>query len=406
MKILAAIAWRNIWRNPARSGVLIAAIVAGLWAGISVSSLSNGLIVQRFNNLIEQDLTHLQIHHPEYLSEREPWMVVRNTDSIFRLLDNDERVRSLSGRVLSDGIIQSPVTSTGVQIIGIDILHEPQTTNFHLNLKDGEYLDSALPNPILIGERLAQKLQMEIGNRVVLMFQDIDNDLASAAFHISGLFSTSSRVYDERNVFVRAEHLNELISGDAIIHEIAVILYNAAEADSLTAELNRTFDGIMAETWYELSPELRYMSDFGDSVTFYVMVVIMIALAFGILNTMLMAIFERMRELGMMIAIGMSKARVFMLIMLESVILTLTAAAGGMILALLSVRYMQRNGVDLTVFGGDSLLEFGFDPLIYPFILMSDYFAVTLLVIFTAILAAIYPSIKALRLNPGDVIRE
>ncbi|TVQ04006.1 MAG: ABC transporter permease [Balneolaceae bacterium] len=406
MKILAAIAWRNIWRNPARSGVLIAAIVAGLWAGISVSSLSNGLIVQRFNNLIEQDLTHLQIHHPEYLSEREPWMVVRNTDSIFRLLDNDERVRSFSGRVLSDGIIQSPVTSTGVQIIGIDILNEPRTTNFHLNLKDGEYLDSDLPNPILIGERLAQKLQMEIGNRVVLMFQDIDNDLASAAFHISGLFSTSSRVYDERNVFVRAEHLNELISGDAIIHEIAVILYDAAEADSLTAELNRTFDGIMAETWYELSPELRYMSDFGDSVTFYVMVVIMIALAFGILNTMLMAIFERMRELGMMIAIGMSKARVFMLIMLESVILTLTAAAGGMILAWLSVRYMESNGVDLTVFGGDSLLEFGFDPLIYPFILMSDYFAVTLLVIFTAILAAIYPSIKALRLNPGDVIRE
>lgn len=406
MKIIAAIAWRNIWRNPARSGVLIAAIVAGLWAGISVSSLSNGLIVQRFNNLIEQDLTHLQIHHPHYLAEREPWMVVRNADSIFLFLENDERVRSFAGRVLSDGIIQSPVTSTGVQINGIDIQREPLTTNFHLNLSEGEYLDSNLPNPVIIGERLAQKLQMEIGNRVVLMFQDTDNDLASAAFQIAGLFNTSSRVYDERNVFVRAEHLNDLISADAIVHEIAVILHDAADADSLTAQINHTFDEVKAETWYELSPELRYMSDFGNSVTFYVMVVIMVALAFGILNTMLMAIFERMRELGMMIAIGMSKARVFMLIMLESVMLTLTAAVGGMLLAWLSVLYMQRNGVDLTVFGGDSLLEFGFDPLIFPFILAADYAAVTLLVICTAILASIYPSIKALRLNPGDVIRE
>ena len=406
MKIIAAIAWRNIWRNPARSGVLIAAIVAGLWAGISVSSLSNGLIVQRFNNLIEQDLTHLQIHYPHYLAEREPWMVVHNADSIFLFLENDERVRSFAGRVLSDGIIQSPVTSTGVQINGIDIQREPLTTNFHLNLSEGEYLDSNLPNPVIIGERLAQKLQMEIGNRVVLMFQDTDNDLASAAFQIAGLFNTSSRVYDERNVFVRAEHLNDLISADAIVHEIAVILHDAADADSLTAQINHTFDEVKAETWYELSPELRYMSDFGNSVTFYVMVVIMVALAFGILNTMLMAIFERMRELGMMIAIGMSKARVFMLIMLESVMLTLTAAVGGMLLAWLSVRYMQRNGVDLTVFGGDSLLEFGFDPLIFPFILAADYAAVTLLVICTAILASIYPSIKALRLNPGDVIRE
>ena len=405
MKMLLSISWRNIWRHPARSGVLIMAIIAGLWAGILVSALTNGWIHQRFVNMIQEEITHAQIHHPEYLTEREPWMYIENPDDIFTILDRDARVNSWSARTLTDGMIQSPLTSSGVQIRGVQTDRERATTTFHENLTQGDYLDSELRNPVLLGERLADKLNVEVGNRIVLTFQDLDNEITSGSFTISGLFRTASNPYDERNVFVRNEDLQELL-GDTIFHEIAMMLQDEGLSDAVTSDINSEFENIAAESWYELSPELRYITDMGGGLIVYIMAVIMLALAFGILNTMLMAIFERMRELGMLLAIGMNKMRVFFMIMLESVILTLTGAAGGLLLAWLTLEYLGEKGIDMTAMGGDSMAEFGYDAVVYPIAYTNDYITTITLVVITALLAAIYPAFKALRLNPGEVVRE
>lgn len=406
MKTLISISWRNIWRHPARSGVLLGAIIAGLWAGIMVSGLTNGWIQQRFDNVIQEELTHVQIHHPEYLSEREPWMRIEQAEAVFDYLEKDKRVRNFTARLLSDAMIQSPSTAAGVQIRGIDINTERQTTTFHENLSQGEYLDADLRNPVLLGERLAEKLNVDVGHRIVLSFQDLDNELTSAAFNISGLFKTASSPYDERHVFVRTDDLNQLITDQTIFHEIAIMMHDPAHSDSLAAALNAQFDRISAETWHELSPELRYITDMGGSLTFYIMVIIMLALAFGILNTMLMAIFERMRELGMLLAIGMSKLRVFLMIMFESVILSLSGAAAGLLLAYISIFVMGRKGLDMSGFGGESMAEFGYDAVVYPIAHTNDYVTTIILVIVTAVFAAVYPAIKALRLNPADVVRD
>lgn len=404
--MLTSISWRNIWRHPGRSGVLIGAIVAGLWAGILVSSWANGLIEQRINRVVQEELTHLQIHHPEFLTEREPGMIVEPFDEIFSFLDDDERVQNYTARTLVDGMIQSPLTSSGVQISGLLPDKERETTIFHRNLMEGEYLDADIRNSVLLGRKLAEKLNVEIGNRIVLSFQDLDNELISGAFNITGIFHTGQPAYDERKVYVRSEDLSSLIAGQPVYHQIAMILHDVDQSEALAEDLNQRFESVSAEIWTQLSPELRYMTAAGESYMFYIMVVIMFALAFGILNTMLMAIFERMRELGMLMAIGMSKMRIFSMIMLESVILTLTGAAAGMFLAYLTVNYFETEGIDLTAVGGDTLAEWGYDALVYPFVSPEEYISVTILVIATALLAAIYPAIKALRLNPGEVVRE
>jgi ABC-type lipoprotein release transport system permease subunit len=163
---------------------------------------------------------------------------------------------------------------------------------------------------------------------------------------------------------------------------------------------------VEAETWYELSPELRYLADFGNSMTFYIMLVIMLALAFGILNTMLMAIFERMRELGMLMAVGMSKGRIFSMIMLESIMLTFTGALAGVGLAYASIRWLGHSGIDLAAIGGESLSEFGYDTVVYPVITTADFLSISVLVMVTVLVSSIYPSIKALRIKPADVVRE
>lgn len=406
MKLLISIAWRNIWRHPARSSVLLGAIIAGMWAGILISSLSNGLMVQRFNNLIEESMTHVQIHHPEYLVEREPSMYIRRADAIEEYLSNHEDIRSFTARTITSGMIQSPLTTAGVQIQGIRVDLETATTTFHENMTQGDYLDTDIRNALVMGEELAKTLEMEIGNRVVLTFQTVDNELTSASFNITGFFKTASNQFDERNVYVRSADLSGLIAGRPIFHEFAMILNDADHSEKIVLEINNEFPESKAETWYQLSPELRYIADFGNSMTFYVMLVIMLALAFGILNTMLMAIFERMRELGMLMAVGMSKMRVFFMIMTESVILTFTGALLGITLAVLSVNWLGNTGIDMAAMGGESLSEFGYDTVVYPIITLSDFFSISVLVAITALVSAIYPAVKALRIKPIDVVRE
>ncbi len=370
-----------------------------------VSALTNGWIQQRFNNLIQEEITHAQVHHPEFLMEREVSMYVDDAHEIFSFLNGNERVKAYAGRTLSDGMIQSPLTSSGVQIRGVEPDRERGTTTFHENIIDGDYLDADMRNPILLGEKLTEKLNVDIGNRIVLTFQDLDNELTSASFIISGIFRTASTPYDERNVFVKAEDLQELLGGD-IYHEVAIMLHDENLVEGLAADLNSSFDHIVAESWYELSPELRYISDMGGNLIVYIMGVIMLALAFGILNTMLMAIFERMKELGMLLAIGMSKVRVFLMIMMESVILTLSGTVVGLILTYLTLEYVGEKGFDMTSMGGESMAQFGYDAVVYPVAFMNDYITTIILVVITALLAAIYPAVKALRLKPGEVVRD
>jgi ABC-type lipoprotein release transport system permease subunit len=405
MKMLLQLAWRNIWRHPARSGVLLAAIIAGLWAGITMAGLMNGFVDQRIVNLVEEQLTHVQIHHPEFLTEREPGMYIRETDTITRVLNSNGNIRSWTARTLADGMIQSAVTTSGVQIRGVDPETERTTTTFHRHITEGEYLDSEIRNPVLIGHALADRMKIQTGDRVVLTFQDVSNEITSASFTVSGIFRSGNTPYDERTVFVRASDLSILMAGNGIWHEVAILLSDVEQSTEVSATLNAALVSAVAETWYELSPELRYMTGMSQYMTFFIMIIILLALVFGILNTMLMAIFERMRELGMVMAIGMSRSRVFSMIISEAVILTLTGAAAGMILAWYSVRYLGEHGVDLTMFS-DALAEFGYQPIIYPYINGGDFVLVTILVMVTAIISSIYPAIKALRLNPAQVVRE
>jgi len=406
MKMLFSIAWRNIWRHPGRSGVLIASIVAGMWAGIMVSSWANGLIEQRVNNVINEELTHAQIHHPEFLTEREPGMYIEPYDEIINFLDTDSRVQSYSSRMLLDGMIQSAATTSGARIIGVDKEMERKTTTFHQNLTEGEYLNSDLRNPVFIGEKLINKLNVEIGDRIVLTFQNIENEITSGAFTVSGVFRTGQNLYDEQTVYVNRNELSDLVANRPLYHEIAIMLHDRNQGEALVSNINQQFSSVTAETWIELSPEMRYMTQASGSYMFYIMIVILFALAFGILNTMTMAIFERMRELGMLMAIGMNKLRVFTMIMLESVMLTLTGAAVGMFVGYLTVNYFNKNGLDLTAIGGDSFEIWGYGALVYPYVNPEEYLYVMFLVIATALLAAIYPALKALKLVPGEVVRE
>ncbi|MCH8557970.1 MAG: FtsX-like permease family protein [Balneolia bacterium] len=399
MKTLFTLAWRNIWRHPGRSGVLLAAIIAGLWAGVVTVGTMNGMLEQRVNYLIESEITHLQVHHPEFRVERRPTDYIPEAEQITNWLEGDERVAAWSPRVIAEGMVQSPVKSSGVRIRGIDIEKENRTTTFHENMVEGDYIDVEIRNPVIIGKALAGDHNLRIGNRIVLTFEDLSGDLTSASFNISGFFRSASTDYDETNVFVRSDDLKQLLGSDAITHEIAVLLHDVDDARAVAAGLNEEFTDIEARTWTEISPELSTLVQLGGLMLYVVTGIIMLALAFGILNTMLMALFERLREIGMLISIGMSRARVFVMIMMEAVMLTLAGAGTGILLAWLSIGYLGDSGVNFGRFA-EGIAEIGWDPVVYPSLSANEYIAILAVVIVISLGASLYPAIKAIRINP------
>ncbi len=405
MITLFTISWRNIWRHPARSGTLMAAIIAGTWAGILTTGWINGLLEQRIEYLIGTELSHVQVHHPEFRVEREPWMSLSRAEEVIDYVSADERVASYSPRTLAEGLARSPVSTSGVMIRGVDPDRERATTSFHELLVDGDWLDATVRNPVLMGRALAEKLRLKPGQRLVLQFQDLDNQITAAAFQIAGIFKSASSDYDERNVLVRSDDLSRLVAGSFICHQLAVRLHEIEDADAIAADLNALFPENLAQTWYELSPEIRYLSDWGGIMSYILMIIIMMALSFGILNTMLMAIFERTRELGMLISIGMSRTRVFVMIMLESLMLTMTGALAGFAVSWITISYLSGHGIDMSRFA-EGLAEFGFDPVTYPFVTPGEYAAISVIVICAALLASIYPAVKAVRLNPLEASKE
>ncbi len=405
MTPLMTIAWRNIGRHPARSGALLAAVAVGLWAGTVATGTINALMQQRMRYLIESEIAHVQIHHPRYPGESRVADGIPEHARIEAWLAADRRVRAFAARTRADGMLQSPVRVSGAEIRGVDPDAERRTTTFHTFVTEGGYLDGELRNPALLGRQLAADHNLRVGHRIVLTFETADGELTSAAFHLAGLFESASSAQDRRTVLVRSDDLAGLLAGEPLRHEIAVMLKDESQAAALSADLGRAFPGVLARTWRELSPELNMIVEMGDLMLFIVTLIIMAALAFGILNTMLMALFERMREIGMLMAIGMSRRRVFGMILLESTLLTALGAAAGMLLALGTIRHLGRAGLHLERFAAGAA-QVGWDSTIHPFLHASEVASILGVVIAITLVASCYPAWKAIRIRPLEAGRD
>ncbi len=405
MNMLLTISWRNIWRNGHRSITMILAIAAGLWGGIFAASIAMGLLEQRFRTGVEQEFSHVQFHNPDFLKDAsirntiEPWPEIKGA------LSADNRVRAFTGRTITNGMVASANLTRGVNILGIDPSSEALTTGLDQNMVEGEFLNEDMQNALMIGHSLAERMNVRIGSRVVLTFQDAANELTSVAARVTGIFRTANSMYDEMNLYMLRSDLHQQLGEQEAVSQVAVVLHELDLAENFAREYGEKYPDLTVRTWAEISPQLAFYNQMGMTMFMIILIIILLALAFGLLNTMLMSVFERTRELGMLMSVGMNKQRIFSMIVLETIFLTLTGALAGLTLALVTVGLLSGRGIDLTIVGGDSLQNFGFDPVIYPVIDNSFFAILAVLVILTAVLTAIYPALKALRLRPAEAVR-
>jgi putative ABC transport system permease protein len=399
--MILSLAWKNIWRNKKRSLIIVAAITFGLWGGIFSSAIMVGMMESMVNTAISRDLSHIQIHKQDYEKD----MDIRNfIPDVLKITKSVQGVGGASGRTIIAGMAASPSTSFGVKIIGVIPQDSKKVTDIYTTIIEGSYFESSSRNPILIGSKLANRLNLKLHSKIVLSFQDLKGGIIYAACKVVGIFKTNSSQFDEMNVFVDQTDIFRILETEPIIHEIAIRAETVELIDPIKNELQRRFKNLQIESWNEMSPELAYISQ-STGIYMYIFVgIILFALLFGITNTMLMSVVDRIRELGVLIAIGMKKSKIFVMIILESVLLSLTGGFGGIAVGIITNTYYAKHGINLTAISG-SLESFGASAILYPFLPALTYIVLTFLIIIAANIAALLPAWKATHLVPSEAIR-
>ncbi len=247
----------------------------------------------------------------------------------------------------------------------------------------------------------------KIRSKVRFTFTDMDGEMVQKSFRVCGIYKTTNTMFDQMNAFIRTDDIAELAGfQDSDCHEIMIILNNEKDENVklFRDNLKSKFGETNVMTWKELAPDAGMMADFMSVYYYMIMGVIFFALAFGIINTMLMAVLERIKELGMLMAVGMNKKRVFNMIMLETIFLTIVGSIAGMILGGSLIGIFGKVGMNFASVQ-EGFEAFGWSAMVYPNIEISFFFGVTLMVIVVAIFSSIIPARKALKLNPVEALR-
>ncbi len=404
--MLARIAWRNIWRNRVRSLILLSSITLGVWAGIFMLSFSWGMSIQYVNMAIKGQISHIQLHHPEFKAEKKIDFAIPQASVVVDRIIEMEGVQAASGRTITSGMISSPVAGAPASILGVNPEQELAVTMMNDNVVEGDYFPAGRKNQILISEKLANKLKVKLNHKIVLTLQDVDGNITAGAFRITGIYKTRNSTTDELNVFVKSSDLSPLLGlNEGELHEIAVLLKEHVELAPVYYQLKSDFPTLLVEDWRTLAPELRLVVDSFKQNMYIFMSIILLALTFGIINTMLMAVLERVHELGVLMAIGMNKLSVFLMIMLETVYLAVIGGICGLILSYFTIQLLGKTGIDLSAFSR-GLESYGMNTLVYPALQNNQYLEIFIMIFVAALLSAIYPAYKALKLNPVQAIRK
>lgn len=402
--MLLLIAWRNVWRNKKRSLILLGAIVFGIWAGVFTMGFTEGMYDQMVETGVSTRIGHLQIHTPGYRSRPDIHKTLPDGAGLADSLRGLPGLASVSGRSIVRGMASSPKTAYGVQVTGVNPADDAGVFDVHEHLVGGDWFETQRRNPVVIGRELADRLDVGVGKKLVVQAQASDGSIGAAAFRVVGVFETASNAFDETTVFALRDDVDRVFGLGGGLHEIAVRLNEVGQLGEVQAALQRSYPGLAVETWREVAPELAVMAEMGDQMLYVFLILILLGLVFGITNTILMGVLERVRELGVLKALGMKDARLFGMIMLETVVLSLAGGCVGILAGMATISFFGKAGIDLSIVS-QGLGEFGLGSMVYPTLEWPVYLNVAGLVVATALLSALYPGVKAVRLKAVEAIR-
>ncbi|MDD9156869.1 ABC transporter permease [Aliivibrio sp. S4TY2] len=408
--MLVKLAWHNVWRNKLRTSIMLGAMIFGVAGVMLMMGFMNGIIDNLVKNTIQWQTSHIQIHQKNYALNPDINLVIDDEAEITKQLEQAPQVKAWTSRTLVNGMIASARSTRGIQINGIDLESEPKITPIAEHVLEGKWLDDKGRNPILVSQKTADRLKLRVGSKVVLTFTDTTGDVTGAAFRVRGIFKTSSSTFDDANVYVRKADIQQLgqVYHD---HEIAILLYDEAQVTAFRDQLSHDFssnhssNNNSVQDWLQLQPLLSTMMNSMNAGNQVILVIFVIAMGFGIINILLMSVFERTREFGVLMAVGMKKGNIRQLIILESGFIGIIGAGSGVIFSLFLLFILSKTGIPLEAMA-EGLNAFGIDSVLYPSVAFSDYVTVFVVVWCVSVLAGLYPAHQIIKKKPVEAMAE
>jgi len=400
------LAWRNIFRNKRRT------IITGLAIGIGLASLvfTDALIIGMKENMINSAtssfLGEAQIHRKNYRETQEVEKTIYNNDKVAAKIKKDNRVKNFSERVISYSMINSPANVRSVVVYGIDPKNEKYISEIDDGIIKGNYLKEENERGIVIGNKLAELLDVEIGDRVVVTVSQADTaDLSQDMFLVSGIFKMHVEDLEKGTIFINKEKAQEMLGLKGKIHEIAITFNKSGYANNESTPFVREFttDNNEAANWPTLFPQMKLVFQMTDFSTMILGVIIFGIVIFVIINTLFMSLYERLFEFGVLRAIGTRASGVRKMIVLEAGALGVISVIMGIILGYILTYIVSKVGID---YRGLEFVGTTFTKLLYPVMEIRQFILYPILVFLFTIVISLYPAVYAGKMKIAEALRK
>ncbi|MFA3782406.1 ABC transporter permease [Melioribacteraceae bacterium 4301-Me] len=407
MKLIFKLAWRNVWRNKRRSMLTLAAICFATFASIAMRGMQHGTYAINIKYAVQLFSGYLQIQKKGYHNNPSLNKAFGNVKEIEKKLSTLRFVKGYAPRIYADGLISFKDNSFGAAVFGINPKVEKNVITLMNRLKDGRFFNSDTSNNIVIGYKLLENLKANIGDEVVILSQGADGSLGNLKFKIVGTLKTGSQEFDAMGVFMGIKKADELLAMYGRVHAIAIALYNLEDLEHAKEQIKQSLagTGLTVLTWDELMPDFKQSIEFDNVSGILYLAILVIIVAFGILNTVLMSVTERFKEFGITLAIGMPQIKLVHLVLIETFFITIIGLLFGNIIGYGINSYFIHHPIE---FGGDIAMiyqEYGFLPRIESSLLPSMFFNTTLTILAASLISCVYPLYKVFKLEPLKGIR-
>lgn len=395
-------AWRNVWRNRRRSIVTVLAMSLALTVMIQYSGLIEGYVRDMERNILDLELGDVQVHAPGYLDKPSIYTRIERPDQLVQAFER-AGFRAAT-RLFAAGLAAAGETSAGVTFRGINVEEDAEVSSLGTHVARGKWLSTGDPSGVVIGERLAFTLGVKLGDEIVVLTQGADGSMANELYRVRGILKTVGDAVDRGGVFMLSSTFRELMVLPEGVHEITVRRPASMPLAEAASRLKALAPELEVKTWRELVPTLSSMLDSTRGAMFTMFLIVYIAIATVILNAMLMAVFERIREFGVLKALGVGPGGVFRLILVESAIQTgLALLVGGVASAPLCY-YLATRGIDLSGLGGMAISGIAWNPIWHSVVDVKTVLSPVLTLVFVVFAAVLYPALKAALIRPVEAI--
>jgi len=404
-------AWRNVWRNPRRTWLTISAIGFACTILIFMLSFQFGSYETMINSSIKINTGHLQIQAEKYFEKRSMRLVVPDPETIINAVTDIESVEAVTARANAFSLVSSDNRTYGAMVVGINPEREARVSTLENLVREGEFLTSAPPdaNPALIGRLMAKNLQVDLGDELVVLGQGRDGSVAATILTVHGIYASGMDRFDRSTLHIPLDTFQEVYSMRGAAHEIVINVsaLNQVPAVKKTAakrlDQMPKGDQLVVLDWDELVPGLTQAIKIDLTIGIIFWGLLVLVVAFSILNTFLMAVLERTREFGMMMAIGTGPGRLVKLMLYESSAMTIVGITLGIALGCLVTWIFETHGIDLS--GASEIMkQYGISGRIYPHLSLITALAGPLLVWGITFLVSLYPAFKIKSLKPVEAM--